>query len=182
MTPLPPGSCIGILGGGQLGRMLSLAAAPLGYACHIFGPEAAPPAGQVADRTTIADYDDESALSGFAKNVDLVTLEYIPVLIKEMPKPVIAMVDGFAIPLKGIKSEGVIKGDEKITSIAAASIVAKVSRDRLIYKMSKKFKKYYWDKNAGYGTKDHIAAIRKFGITRYHRKTFQPIHNMLSLK
>ena len=76
MTPLPPGSRIGILGGGQLGRMLSLAAAPLGYTCHIFGPEAAPPAGQVADRTIIADYHDEGALSIFAKDVDVVTLEF----------------------------------------------------------------------------------------------------------
>ena len=76
MTSLPPGSRIGILGGGQLGRMLSLAAAPLGYACHIFGPEADPPAGQVADRVTIADYYDESALSAFARDVNLVTLEF----------------------------------------------------------------------------------------------------------
>ncbi len=76
MTSLPPGSRIGILGGGQLGRMLSLAAAPLGYACHIFGPEADPPAGQVADRVTIADYYDESALLAFARDVNLVTLEF----------------------------------------------------------------------------------------------------------
>ena len=76
MSPLPPGSRIGILGGGQLGRMLALAAAPLGYRCHIFGPEAAPPAGQVADAVTIADYLDEAALSGFAESVDVVTLEF----------------------------------------------------------------------------------------------------------
>jgi len=76
MTPLPPGSRIGILGGGQLGRMLALAAAPLGYRCHIFGPEDQPPAGHVADRVTVADYLNEDALSEFAGSVDVVTLEF----------------------------------------------------------------------------------------------------------
>ena len=46
--------------------------------------------------------------------------------------------------------------------------------------MSKKFKKYNWDKNAGYGTKEHLKAIKKFGVTKHHRKTFKPIHNILS--
>jgi len=77
--------------------------------------------------------------------------------------------------------KNIIKGDQKIPEISAASIIAKVSRDRLVSKMSKKFKKYFWDKNSGYGTKDHIKAIKKFGITKYHRRTFQPVHNMLSL-
>ncbi len=76
MSFLPPGSRIGILGGGQLGRMLALAAAPLGFRCHIFGPEDQPPAGQVADRVTIADYLDEAALGAFAGSVDVVTLEF----------------------------------------------------------------------------------------------------------
>ncbi len=76
MAPLPPGSRIGILGGGQLGRMLALAAAPLGFRCHIFGPEEQPPAGQVADSVTIADYLDEAALSAFSGSVDVVTLEF----------------------------------------------------------------------------------------------------------
>lgn len=73
---LPAGSRIGILGGGQLGRMLSLAAAPLGYTCHIFGPEDNPPAGQVSDRVTIADYMDEVALARFTEDIDVVTLEF----------------------------------------------------------------------------------------------------------
>lgn len=76
MNALSPGGRIGILGGGQLGRMLALAAAPLGYSCHIFGPEAAPPAGRVADRVTIADYHDEAALAAFADDIHVVTLEF----------------------------------------------------------------------------------------------------------
>ena len=74
--PLPTGATIGILGGGQLGRMLSVAASRLGFACHIFEPGAAPPAGQVADRVTQASYDDAAALTAFARSVDVVTYEF----------------------------------------------------------------------------------------------------------
>ncbi len=84
--------------------------------------------------------------------------------------------------IKNYNLKYIVKGDEKIPEISAASIIAKVSRDRLITKMSKKYIKYSWNKNAGYGTKDHMSAIKKFGITKYHRKTFKPIHNILSLK
>ena len=71
-----------------------------------------------------------------------------------------------------------IKGDQKIPSISAASIVAKVSRDRFVKKLSKKFKNYKWDTNSGYGTKEHLNAIKKFGITKYHRKTFSPFSKL----
>ena len=96
-------------------------------------------------------------------------------------KPSLVLIDGNKIPkIKSYNLKYVIKGDEKIPEISAASIIAKVSRDRLISKMSKKFTKYSWHKNAGYGTKQHLAAIKKFGVTRHHRKTFAPIHNILS--
>lgn len=75
-TPLAPGSTIGILGGGQLGRMLSAAASRLGYRCHIFEPGANPPAGDVAHAVTTAPYDDAKALEAFAKSVDVVTYEF----------------------------------------------------------------------------------------------------------
>tara|TARA_B100001250_G_scaffold334979_1_gene301061 strand:- start:434 stop:1006 length:573 start_codon:yes stop_codon:yes gene_type:complete len=98
-------------------------------------------------------------------------------------KPEIVLIDGNKLPkIDNYKLKNIIKGDEKIPEISAASIIAKVSRDRLVSRLSKKFKNYYWDKNSGYGTKDHIRAIRKFGVTKYHRKTFQPIYNILSLK
>ncbi|UWR02053.1 5-(carboxyamino)imidazole ribonucleotide synthase [Ruegeria conchae] len=73
---LPTGATIGILGGGQLGRMLSVAAARLGFKAHIFEPGTNPPAGQVADRVTTAAYDDENALKVFAESVDVITYEF----------------------------------------------------------------------------------------------------------
>ena len=75
-TQLQPGAVIGILGGGQLGRMLSVAAARLGFTTHIYEPLANPPAGQVADRVTTAPYDDTAALTAFAASVDVITYEF----------------------------------------------------------------------------------------------------------
>ena len=96
-------------------------------------------------------------------------------------RPTIILVDGNRSPyLIGYRLKCVVKGDKKIPEISAASIIAKVARDRIITKMSKKFKNYSWDKNAGYGTRQHLAAIKKFGVTKHHRKTFSPIHNILS--
>ena len=75
-APLPQGAVIGILGGGQLGRMLSVAAARLGYLTHIYEPGANPPAGHVADRVTTASYEDAAALQAFAASVDVITYEF----------------------------------------------------------------------------------------------------------
>lgn len=76
MTDLPQGAVIGILGGGQLGRMLSVAAARLGYRCHIYDPGANPPAGDVAHAVTTAAWDDAAALTAFARSVAVVTYEF----------------------------------------------------------------------------------------------------------
>lgn len=74
--PLPPGSIIGIIGNGQLGRMSALAAARLGYTCHVFGPDADSPGEQVAFKATVAEYTDKKALIEFADSVDVVTFEF----------------------------------------------------------------------------------------------------------
>ena len=74
--PLPPGATIGILGGGQLGRMLSVAASRLGFKTHVFEPSNNPPAAHVADRVTTAGYDDQAALAAFAASVDVITYEF----------------------------------------------------------------------------------------------------------
>tara|TARA_B110000090_G_scaffold132694_1_gene146045 strand:- start:80 stop:640 length:561 start_codon:yes stop_codon:yes gene_type:complete len=101
-------------------------------------------------------------------------------VIKLKKKPSLVLIDGNKLPdLRNYNLKYVIKGDQKIPSISAASIIAKVSRDKFITKLSKQFANYGWDTNSGYGTKEHLRAIKKFGITKYHRKTFAPICDLL---
>ncbi len=94
-------------------------------------------------------------------------------------KPDLLLVDGIFAPHVSIKCKTIIKGDEKIKCISAASILAKVYRDKIMIKMSKKYKNYSWNKNFGYGTKQHILGLKKYGLTTMHRKNFKPIHKML---
>ena len=97
-------------------------------------------------------------------------------------KPNLTLIDGNFAP-KGLKNyKNIINGDQKVKAISAASIIAKVFRDRLMIKLSKKFSKYAWESNFGYGTKDHLIGLKKFGITTYHRKSFRPVHKILSKK
>ena len=98
-------------------------------------------------------------------------------------KPNLILVDGNKAPkIKNIKVKTIIKGDNKIPSISAASIIAKVARDNYIIKLSKKFIGYSWETNFGYGTKKHNQALKKLGVTSHHRKTYKPVHNILSRK
>ena len=97
--------------------------------------------------------------------------------------PSVAYIDGLFAPKDiKIKYRTFIKGDEKIISIAAPSIIAKVSRDLFMIKLAKKYPKYNWHKNFGYGTNDHLNGLNKYGVTKHHRKKFKPIHHILSSK
>ena len=94
-------------------------------------------------------------------------------------KPYLVLIDGNKIPeIKDYKLKSIIKGDKKIPSISAASIIAKVTRDKMITNLGKRFKGYYLDKNFGYGTKQHLKAIKILGITSQHRKNFSPINKI----
>ena len=94
-------------------------------------------------------------------------------------KPKKVLIDGNQIPkMKNYNLKYIIKGDEKIPEISAASIIAKVTRDKMITNLSKKFKGYHWNKNFGYGTKQHLKAIKNLGVTCEHRKTFSPINKI----
>tara|TARA_B100000575_G_C23100460_1_gene634878 strand:+ start:53 stop:622 length:570 start_codon:yes stop_codon:yes gene_type:complete len=94
-------------------------------------------------------------------------------------KPNLILIDGNFAP-KGLENfRTIINGDEKIHSISAASIVAKVYRDSLMIKLSEKFSNYAWEKNFGYGTKAHMDGLKKYGVSTHHRKAFKPVHKML---
>ncbi len=90
------------------------------------------------------------------------------------------LIDGNMIP-RGLttSAQAVVKGDGRSLSIAAASIIAKVARDRIMGDLAIEFPGYGWEKNAGYGTKQHLEALRALGVTPHHRRSFKPIHNIL---
>jgi len=95
-------------------------------------------------------------------------------------KPNIILVDGVHAPKNtSYHFKTIIRGDEKIPAISAASIIAKVARDRYITRLAKNYISYGWHTNFGYGTKKHLGAIYKFGVTNHHRKSFKPMHNIL---
>ena len=95
-------------------------------------------------------------------------------------KPNIILVDGIHAPKNtSYHFKTIIRGDEKIPAISAASIIAKVARDRYITRLAKNYISYGWHTNFGYGTKKHLDAIYKFGVTNHHRKSFKPMHNIL---
>jgi len=95
-------------------------------------------------------------------------------------KPSIAYVDGLFAPKNiNLKFKTFIKGDESVTCISAASIVAKATRDLFMINLAKNYPYYKWHRNFGYGTPAHLLGIKKHGITEHHRKKFKPIHNML---
>lgn len=90
-----------------------------------------------------------------------------------------ALVDGNKCPTLSCPATAVVKGDNKSVSIAAASILAKVTRDRLMEKLAEQYPHYGWERNVGYPTPEHLGAIDRHGITPHHRKTFAPVRNFI---
>ena len=89
--------------------------------------------------------------------------------------PAVALVDGNVAPALCCPVRTVVKGDSLCLSIAAASIVAKVTRDRIMAELAIEHPGYGWERNAGYGTAEHRDAIERLGITQHHRRSFAPI-------
>lgn len=90
------------------------------------------------------------------------------------------LIDGNIIPDGlGVSAEAIIKGDAKSLSISAASIVAKTCRDRIMVDLAQQHPGYGWETNAGYGSAQHLEALRNLGPTPHHRRSFKPIHNIL---
>jgi len=90
-------------------------------------------------------------------------------------KPTSALIDGYKLPNQVIPNRGIIKGDAKVESIMAASIIAKVTRDEIMLEYDKIFPEYGFAKHKGYGTKQHFEALYKFKATYIHRKSFKPV-------
>ena len=93
--------------------------------------------------------------------------------------PALALVDGPRAPALPCQARAVVRGDGRCLSIAAAAIVAKVARDRLMIELAAECPGYGWARNMGYGTAEHAAALRRLGATPHHRRRFRPIHNIL---
>ncbi len=101
--------------------------------------------------------------------------------IEDLPEsPALALIDGNRQPEDlPCPARTVVKGDDKVLSIAAASVMAKVTRDRIMADLAREFPGYGWERNAGYGTREHLAALNTLGVTPHHRRSFRPVHNIL---
>ena len=95
--------------------------------------------------------------------------------------PAYALIDGNRMPDLPCPAETVVKGDGRCLSIAAASIIAKTTRDRLMCVLAEECPGYGWERNMGYGTAEHSAAIDRLGVTPHHRRSFRPIRLALAL-
>ncbi|MFT7523909.1 MAG: ribonuclease HII [Candidatus Paceibacteria bacterium] len=95
-------------------------------------------------------------------------------------QPAHALIDGNRLPPDlPYPAQAIVKGDDRSLSIAAASIVAKVTRDRMMTALASEFPGYGWENNAGYGTKQHLEGLSRLGATPHHRVSFKPVHNIL---
>jgi ribonuclease HII len=90
------------------------------------------------------------------------------------------LIDAMELEDLSIPNKAIIKGDYKSKSISAASIIAKVTRDRMMIELDKEYPEYGYAKHKGYPTKDHIAAVEKYGVKDFYRKTFSPISELIN--
>jgi len=100
--------------------------------------------------------------------------------VEDLGQPIdLALIDGNKTPNLDCQARAIVKGDGRSLSIAAASIVAKVTRDKIMEKLGEEYPGYGWENNAGYGTQQHQEALAQFGVTPHHRRSFAPIRKLL---
>ena len=97
-------------------------------------------------------------------------------------RPNLVLVDGNRVPRLDIAVNAVVKGDAKISAISAASIIAKTTRDQWLRELDKQYPQYGFARHKGYGTKEHLAAILRYGVLPVHRKSFAPVRRALELR
>lgn len=96
-------------------------------------------------------------------------------------KPALVRIDGNRLPVLSVRAEAVVRGDQTVPEISAASIVAKVTRDRLMMELHERFPQYGFDRHKGYGTDFHLAALRAYGPCEAHRRSFEPVASVAHL-
>ena len=94
--------------------------------------------------------------------------------------PTLALIDGNRCPVTTVRTEAIIKGDDKVVEISAASILAKTARDTLLREMHTRYPQYGFDQHKGYPTALHLARLREYGVTPEHRRSFAPVRELLS--
>jgi ribonuclease HII len=100
---------------------------------------------------------------------------------KALPQtPAAALIDGNRCPALDCPAEALVKGDALSLSVAAASIIAKVTRDRIMAELAKTHPGYAWERNKGYGTRDHSDCLKQLGVTIHHRRSFKPVQAVLT--
>ena len=115
------------------------------------------------------------------KNIYQATKDAMKECVKELHVKVDAVLtDAMPLDNMGVEVQAIVKGDAKSQSIAAASILAKVTRDHIMYELDKKYPEYDFKSNKGYGTKKHIAALNEYGITDVHRRSYEPVKSMVN--
>ena len=97
-------------------------------------------------------------------------------------QPQVVLVDGNQVPDVSIETQAIVKGDESVPVISAASILAKTTRDRIMRQWAKKYPHYGFDSHVGYGTKQHIEALHRHGVLPIHRRTFSPVTKVIENK
>ncbi len=144
------------------------------------------------NRDKFYDYIVKNAISHHAEIIDVATIDQVNIYqatilamkgaYKNLKiKPDYLLVDAVQLNVQDIAYDPIIKGDAKSLSIAAASIIAKVTRDRIMKKYDEMYPEYKFKKHMGYGTKDHLLALNTYGITSIHRKSFSPIKELIKM-